>query len=100
MDQELKQEPILGVKYSFLSTIYYILLKANSKIHWDPEDLVTVGMMIRDLNSILEKYSTADKKIENNEEKEEKEEIKEEIKEDKKVEKKKRVVKRKDESKS
>ena len=95
MDQELKQEPILGVKYSFLSTIYYILLKANSKIHWDPEDLVTVGMMIRDLNSILEKNSK--KKTEKKKKKEiiKKEVIKKEIK--KEVTKR---VKKKDESKS
>jgi len=95
MDQELKQEPILGVKYSFLSTIYYILLKANSKIHWDPEDLVTVGMMIRDLNSILEKYSKKEPEIHKEEEVIKKEVIKKEIK--KEVTKR---VKKKDESKS
>tara|TARA_B110000285_G_scaffold183020_1_gene207016 strand:- start:517 stop:810 length:294 start_codon:yes stop_codon:yes gene_type:complete len=97
MDQELKQEPILGVKYSFLSTIYYILLKANSKIHWDPEDLVTVGMMIRDLNSILEKYSN----IKEPEIHKEEEVIKKEVsKKEIKKEVTKRVVKKKDESKS
>ena len=53
----MEKEPVLGMKYSFISTIYFILLKANSKIHWDPEDLITVGMVIRDLNKILEKYN-------------------------------------------
>jgi len=99
MDQELKQEPILGVKYSFLSTIYYILLKANSKIHWDPEDLVTVGMMIRDLNSILEKYSNIkEPEIHKEEEEVSKKEVSK--KEVNKKEVTKRVVKKKDESKS
>ena len=53
----MEKEPVLGMKYSFISTIYYILIKANSRIHWDPEDLITVGMVIRDLNKILEKYN-------------------------------------------
>jgi len=53
----MDKEPVLGMKYSFISTIYYILIKANSRIHWDPEDLITVGMVIRDLNKILEKYN-------------------------------------------
>ena len=96
MDKELKQEPILGVKYSFLSTIYYILLKANSKIHWDPEDLVTAGMIIRDLNGILEKYG-------NNNEQEQVEDVKkvEAVKKVEDVKKvKKKVIKKKDEDKS
>ena len=43
----------IRMKFSFLKAIQQILLRANSKVHWDPEDLIPAGMLIRDIDNII-----------------------------------------------
>jgi hypothetical protein len=43
----------IRMKFSFLKAIQQLLLRANAKVHWDPEDLIPAGMLIRDIDSII-----------------------------------------------
>ena len=43
----------IRMKFSFLKAIQQLLLRANSKVHWDPEDLIPAGMLIRDIDNII-----------------------------------------------
>ena len=43
----------IRMKFSFLKAIQEVLLRANAKVHWDPDDLIPAGMLIRDVNNII-----------------------------------------------
>jgi len=43
----------IRMKFSFLKAIQQILLRANAKVHWDPEDLIPAGMLMRDIDNII-----------------------------------------------
>lgn len=43
----------IRMKFSFLKAIQSVLLRANAKVHWDPEDLIPAGMLIRDIDNII-----------------------------------------------
>lgn len=45
-------DPAIRMRFSFVNSIYQILLLANSRVNWEPEELVPVGMVLRDLKSI------------------------------------------------
>lgn len=45
-------DPAIRMRFSFINSIYQILLLANSRVNWDPEELVPVGMVLRDLKTI------------------------------------------------
>ena len=40
------------MRFSFVNIIYQTLLIANSRVSWEPEELVPVGMILRDLKNV------------------------------------------------
>lgn len=50
---QIPQDFDIRMKFSFLKAIQEVLLRANAKVHWDPEDLIPAGMLIRDVNNII-----------------------------------------------
>ena len=40
------------MRFSFVNNIYQTLLIANSRVSWEPEELVPVGMILRDLKNV------------------------------------------------
>ena len=68
------------MKFSFLKAIQGVLLRANAKVHWDPEDLIPAGMLMRDIDSIIKNLEKeqimiqVQNQLRNNEEKIEEEE--------------------------
>ena len=45
-------DPEIRIKFSFINTIYRTLLVANSRISWEPDELMPVGSLLRDLKLI------------------------------------------------
>jgi len=50
--QEEFFDPEIRIKFSFINTIYRTLLVANSRISWEPDELMPVGSLLRDLKLI------------------------------------------------
>ena len=48
-------DPEIRIKFSFINTIYRTLLVANSRISWEPDELMPVGSLLRDLKLINQK---------------------------------------------
>ena len=42
----------IRIKYGFIKTLYNNLLSINARFNWRPEELVAIGMIFRDFNSI------------------------------------------------
>ena len=57
--QEEVLDPSIRMRFSFVNNIYQILLLANSRVNWEPEELVPVGMVLRDLKTINVQMSMA-----------------------------------------
>ena len=72
----------IRIKYGFIKTLYNNLLSINARFNWRPEELVAIGMIFKDFNSIeANVYKTV---VQNNaqstiqeEEEEEEEEVEE-----------------------
>ena len=50
--QEEFFDPEIRIKFSFINTIYRTLLVANSRISWEPDELMPVGSLLRDLKLV------------------------------------------------
>ena len=74
------------IKYGFIKTLHNNLISINRRFNWEPEEMMAIGMIFRDLKSIeLNVYNTVMQNEENNdneEEVEEEEEEEEEVEED------------------
>ena len=68
-----KKELSVNVPASYIEQIYKILLVANNRATWHPDELIPVGVTIKELKKILEKINSESL----NEEEEQKEEQKE-----------------------
>ena len=56
------------IKYGFIKTLHNNLLNINRRMNWEPEELFTIGMIFRDLQSIeLSVLNTVMSNEENNE---------------------------------
>jgi hypothetical protein len=73
------------IKYGFIKTLHNNLTSINRRFNWDEEELMAIGMIFRDLQSIeLNVFNTVMQNEDNNEaieEGEEEEEEEEEIEE-------------------
>ena len=74
------------IKYGFIKTLHNNLISINSRFNWSPEELMSIGMIFRDLQSIelnvLEtvlQVEEEENSIEEEEEEEEEEEVVEDI---------------------
>ena len=70
------------IKYGFIKTLHNNLISINSRFNWSPEELMSIGMIFRDLQSIelnvLEtvlQVEEEENSIEEEEEEEEEEEV-------------------------
>ena len=72
VDQDMMDELGVNVNFQFLMTIRDILINVSPRVNWNANELLPVGMIIRDLNSIatnVKEQLSQEKK--NNEEEEE-----------------------------
>ena len=74
------------IKYGFIKTLHNNLISINSRFNWSPEELMSIGMIFRDLQSIelnvLETVLQVEEEeysIEEEEEEEEEEEVVEDV---------------------
>ena len=74
-----KKEVSVKLPSSYLKNIYALLLIANNRATWHPDELIPVGTVIKDLKIIIEKCNEEESKEE--EPKEEDENVTEEVKE-------------------
>ena len=88
-DQELFNNMMnmdVRVKYSFIKTLHNNLISINSRFNWKPEELMAIGSIFKDFQSIeVNVYNTVIQQtsvIEEEEEEEEEEEVEEEEVED------------------
>ena len=67
------------IKYGFLRTLHNNLISINKRFNWDPDEILAIGMIFRDFQSIeLNVYNTVMENEENPIEEEEEEEEEEE----------------------
>ena len=69
-----KKEVSVKLPSSYLKNIYAILLVANNRATWHPDELIPVGTVIKDLKIIIEKCNEEESKEEEPKEEEPKEE--------------------------
>lgn len=74
-----KKEVSVKLPSSYLKNIYALLLVANNRATWHPDELIPVGTVIKDLKIIIEKCNEEESKEE--EPKEEDENVTEEVQE-------------------
>jgi hypothetical protein len=76
----------IRIKYGFIKTLHNNLISINRRFNWDPEELMAIGMIFRDFQSIeLTVLNSVMQNEENDEEEEEgdeEEEVEEEQTED------------------
>jgi len=53
-----KKELSVNLPVSYIQQIYKILLVANNRATWHPDELIPVGIAIKELKTILEKCET------------------------------------------
>ena len=75
-----KKEVSVKLPSSYLKNIYALLLVANNRATWHPDELIPVGTVIKDLKIIIEKCNEEESKGEE-EPKEEDENVTEEVQE-------------------
>jgi len=69
-----KKELSVTLPASHIQQIYNILLVANNRATWHPEELIPVGVTIKELKTILEKINAESLNEEEPKEEEQKEE--------------------------
>ena len=69
-----KKELSVNIPASYIEQIYKILLVANNRATWHPEELIPVGVTIKELKTILEKINAESLNEEEPKEEEPKEE--------------------------
>ena len=47
------------INFEFLCSVYNLLLTSNSRIHWEPDELIPIGMTLRDLKGMVAYYENA-----------------------------------------
>tara|TARA_B100000497_G_C7246274_1_gene177650 strand:- start:24 stop:398 length:375 start_codon:yes stop_codon:yes gene_type:complete len=76
-DEKINYDVNVPFNFEFLCNIYNLLLTSNSRISWEPDELIPIGVTLRDLKNTIAFYQKAIM------EKQEEEELKEEdLKED------------------
>ena len=70
-----KKEVSVKLPSSYLKNIYAILLVANNRATWHPDELIPVGTLIKDLKTIIEECNEEESK------EDEDENVKEEVQE-------------------
>ena len=53
-----KKELSVSLPVTYIKQIYNILLVANNRATWHPDELIPVGIAIKELKTILEKCET------------------------------------------
>ena len=62
-----KKELSVKLPSSYLKNIYALLLVANNRATWHPDELIPVGTVIKDLKIIIEKCNEEESKEEDDE---------------------------------
>tara|TARA_B100001094_G_scaffold308685_1_gene341585 strand:+ start:1097 stop:1420 length:324 start_codon:yes stop_codon:yes gene_type:complete len=57
--QQQQQQPIVHLPLDFVKHINNVLLTANQRAHWNPEELIPVGTVLRELNALIIHYERA-----------------------------------------
>ena len=70
-----KKEVSVKLPSSYLKNIYALLLVANNRATWHPDELIPVGTVIKDLKIIIEKCNEEESKEEDENVKEEVQEV-------------------------
>ena len=70
-----KKEVSVKLPSSYLKNIYALLLVANNRATWHPDELIPIGTIIKDLKTIIEKCNEEESK------EDEDENVKEEVQE-------------------
>ena len=65
-----KKELTISLPESYIQQIYKILLVANNRATWHPDELIPVGVAIKELKTILEKCNEGSKEESKEESKE------------------------------
>ena len=79
-----KKEISVNLPSSYIMQIYKILLVANNRVTWHPDELIPVGVVIKELKTIIEKCSAESSNDEEEKDDEPQEESKEETQEESK----------------
>ena len=72
-----KKEVSVTLPSSYLKNIYALLLVANNRATWHPDELIPVGTVIKDLKIIIEKCNEEESKEEDENVTEEVQEVQE-----------------------
>ena len=73
--QEKMMDMDIRIKYGFIRTLHNNLLSINGRVNWNPEELMPIGMIFRDMNGIERTvFNQVMTNIENEDEEEEVEE--------------------------
>ena len=72
----------VNVPAPYIEEIYKILLIANNRITWHPDELIPVGVIIKELKTIIEKINSLDEVPEEEQDEEPEEETIEKSKDD------------------
>ena len=72
-----KKEVSVKLPSSYLKNIYALLLVANNRATWHPDELIPVGTVIKDLKIIIEKCNEEESKEEDENVTEELQEVQE-----------------------
>ena len=66
----------IRIKYGFIKTLHNNLISINRRFNWDPDELMAIGMIFRDFQSIeLTVFNSVNCKTENDDDEEEEEEV-------------------------
>tara|TARA_B100000900_G_scaffold99355_1_gene82093 strand:- start:113 stop:601 length:489 start_codon:yes stop_codon:yes gene_type:complete len=96
--QQLMQNPDINqkmmdmdvrIKYGFIKTLHNNLISINRRFNWDPAELMAIGMVFRDLqsielnvfNTVMQNEENAQEEVEEEDEEEENEDPEEETEE-------------------
>ena len=56
-ENSIQEEPIINVRLSFLLTIRKMLMNISPRVNWHHDELLPAGLILRDLNSIANKFT-------------------------------------------
>ena len=57
-DNVVQDRVVVPLPLDVIRYIYRVLLTANSRCHWQPDELIPVGRVIQDISNIIRHYET------------------------------------------
>ena len=58
-DEKINYDVNVPINFEFLCNIYNLLLTSNSRISWEPDELIPIGVTLRDLKNTIAFYQKA-----------------------------------------